>query len=308
VPDAHLLMIGDGPELPRLKQMAEDLGLTDHVHFTGLASGDRMDGLLAESAITTLRFGQDVGQGAGLIGTMVGVAIQRQAADVLAGLIASDALPPAERARLRDELHYVNRHTFSVTEAIESEFLVLGALWVHGEVSVPPTALLPTGEEALTERVMMARLADDHLRLADELLPRLDAPFPERLEAYDAYVEGMDDPWMAPDYARYDIQLTASRSRLLLLEIAAADGAFRAAQGRPPADLDELAKATPTLPRTDPLTADAFVLETVGGVRTLRSAAPGADGDPARLAQTGTSWNYDRMLQLELPAEATPIP
>ena len=53
-PDTHLLMIGDGPELPRLKQMASDLGVTDHVHFTGLASGDRMDGFLAESLITTL--------------------------------------------------------------------------------------------------------------------------------------------------------------------------------------------------------------------------------------------------------------
>ena len=54
VPDMHLLMIGDGPELPRLKQITSDLGLTDHVHFTGLASGGRMDSLLAESLITTL--------------------------------------------------------------------------------------------------------------------------------------------------------------------------------------------------------------------------------------------------------------
>ncbi len=53
-PDMHLLMIGDGPELPRLKEIAADLGVTEHVHFTGLASGDRMDGFLAESLITTL--------------------------------------------------------------------------------------------------------------------------------------------------------------------------------------------------------------------------------------------------------------
>ncbi|MAF67205.1 MAG: hypothetical protein CMJ84_16305 [Planctomycetes bacterium] len=53
-PDMHLLMIGDGPELPRLKEIAAGLGVTERVHFTGLASGDRMDGFLAESLITTL--------------------------------------------------------------------------------------------------------------------------------------------------------------------------------------------------------------------------------------------------------------
>lgn len=53
-PDMHLLMIGDGPELPRLKQIVADLGLAGHVHFTGLVSGDRMDSLLAESLITIL--------------------------------------------------------------------------------------------------------------------------------------------------------------------------------------------------------------------------------------------------------------
>jgi len=54
VPDSHLLMIGDGVEVPRLKELAADLGVADHVHFTGLASGDRMDSLIAESLVTTL--------------------------------------------------------------------------------------------------------------------------------------------------------------------------------------------------------------------------------------------------------------
>lgn len=54
VPEAHLLLIGDGPEIPRLKAMSEELGLTGNVHFTGLASGERLDSLLAETLVTTL--------------------------------------------------------------------------------------------------------------------------------------------------------------------------------------------------------------------------------------------------------------
>ncbi len=54
VPDAHFMMIGDGPEIPRLKALTAELKLMDRVHFTGLASGDRMDSLIAESLVTTL--------------------------------------------------------------------------------------------------------------------------------------------------------------------------------------------------------------------------------------------------------------
>lgn len=35
VPDAHLLLVGDGPLRPRLEQMAQSLGLTDRVTFLG---------------------------------------------------------------------------------------------------------------------------------------------------------------------------------------------------------------------------------------------------------------------------------
>ncbi len=54
VPEMHLLMIGDGPEIPRLKSLAAELGVAGRVHFTRLASGERMDSLLAESSVTTL--------------------------------------------------------------------------------------------------------------------------------------------------------------------------------------------------------------------------------------------------------------
>lgn len=256
----------------------------------------------AESSLTVLRFGHDLGQGAGLVGTMVGVVNQNSAADVLATLLAADALPAAERERLARELNYVNRHHFSIAEAVEGEFLALGALWVHGETTVPPSALLPVDQGDVFERMQMARWAEEQLKLADELLPILETPFPERIAAYDAMIEGADDAWMFPDYTAYDVRITATRTRLLMLEIAAADGAFRAGQGRAPADLDELAATYPDLPRTDPLTGDSFVLETVGGRRILRSQALGADGDPARLERIPTSIRVEGALRIELAA------
>lgn len=257
----------------------------------------------AESALTVLRYGHDVGQGSGLLGTMVGVAIQNQGADAVAALVTRDRLAGEDRARLAAELHYVNRHTFSVAEAVEAEFLTLGSLWVHDDLPVPPTALLPVGEMGLGERMVMTKVADDHLTLVDELLPALDAPFPERIAAYEDLMERLDDAWSMPDYLRYDVRLTATRARLLLLEIAAADGAFRATHGRAPADLDELAAAYPDLPRTDPLTLQDFVLTTGDGHRLLRSPALDADGDPARLGEIATSLDTEAMLQLELAAE-----
>jgi glycosyltransferase involved in cell wall biosynthesis len=38
VSDAHLLLVGDGPEMPALRQLVAELGLTDHVHFAGYQS------------------------------------------------------------------------------------------------------------------------------------------------------------------------------------------------------------------------------------------------------------------------------
>jgi len=54
VPEMHLLLIGDGSELPRLRGLASELGVADHVHFPGLASGSRLDDLLAETHVATL--------------------------------------------------------------------------------------------------------------------------------------------------------------------------------------------------------------------------------------------------------------
>ncbi len=36
------LIIGDGPELERLKSLAEEIGVADHVTFTGFLSGERL--------------------------------------------------------------------------------------------------------------------------------------------------------------------------------------------------------------------------------------------------------------------------
>jgi len=45
--DTHFLLIGDGPERPGLEAMARDLGIADHVTFTGYLRGDDLNRALS---------------------------------------------------------------------------------------------------------------------------------------------------------------------------------------------------------------------------------------------------------------------
>lgn len=53
-PDLRLIMAGDGPERPTLERMAEQLGISDRVTFTGHVGGTDKMQLLAESALFLL--------------------------------------------------------------------------------------------------------------------------------------------------------------------------------------------------------------------------------------------------------------
>lgn len=111
---------------------------------------------------------------------------------------------------------------------------------------------------------------------------------------------------MVPDYTGFDSSVTVTQARLRMLEIAAADSAFRATRGRTPTDLEELIADYADLPRIDPLTQDGFILITEDGRRLLRSKALGAEGVPARPELIGTTRNHEAMLQLELPGKVEP--
>ncbi len=51
VPDAHLVVAGDGPERDSLVQLAADLGLKERVHFTGYLARERVIDLFAASQL-----------------------------------------------------------------------------------------------------------------------------------------------------------------------------------------------------------------------------------------------------------------
>ena len=44
-PKPHLVLVGDGPELHGLRQLAVDLGLSDRVHFSGYPYGNDATGI-----------------------------------------------------------------------------------------------------------------------------------------------------------------------------------------------------------------------------------------------------------------------
>ncbi len=104
-------------------------------------------------------------------------------------------------------------------------------------------------------------------------------PYPERARQYPLLRQKASAGSIAavqPNYGPFDARITASRARLLLLAIAAADAEFRLSNDREPADLEELAGLAPPPPVDDPLTGGGFVLEDRGSDRFLSSSALGA--------------------------------
>ncbi len=51
IPEARLLVVGDGPERPRMEALARELGVTERVHFLGSRPHGEMPGLLASGQV-----------------------------------------------------------------------------------------------------------------------------------------------------------------------------------------------------------------------------------------------------------------
>ncbi len=52
--DVEAMVVGDGPERERLKQLVEELGVGDRIEFLGAQSNDQMPGLLGEADVAVI--------------------------------------------------------------------------------------------------------------------------------------------------------------------------------------------------------------------------------------------------------------
>jgi glycosyltransferase involved in cell wall biosynthesis len=52
VPNSHLLLVGEGHDVPRLKELAQSLGIASQVHFIGLVSYENMPAIMHASDIS----------------------------------------------------------------------------------------------------------------------------------------------------------------------------------------------------------------------------------------------------------------
>jgi phosphatidyl-myo-inositol dimannoside synthase len=64
VPDARLIVVGDGDDAPRLKQKAAALGINDHVLFTGFVSDAELQTMYPQAAVFAM---PSRGEGFGLV-------------------------------------------------------------------------------------------------------------------------------------------------------------------------------------------------------------------------------------------------
>jgi glycosyltransferase involved in cell wall biosynthesis len=63
IPEAHLLVIGDGPLRRQLEELVKDLGLADSVSFLGHISHDHVQELLGKTEVVVM---PSIGEGEGL--------------------------------------------------------------------------------------------------------------------------------------------------------------------------------------------------------------------------------------------------
>ena len=238
------------------------------------ANGDRDAHL--DAIFATMRMGQDVSRGSGLIGAMVAVAILDRASRDLEWLLLRDELTVGQASRARVELAYINRHPLDVASALRAEFLNLGGMWFEpGEVALPPTSIpLETAARSIGDR-LATRLASRELAQSwRDLLETQDLVYPDRARQYPRIEQrsGASDNLLIaaqPDYGRFDARITAASARLVLLQVAFHDVLFRRERGRLPASVEELAGAA-TL---DPLSGEPFEMESLGEQRFLSSPA-----------------------------------
>lgn len=263
---------------PRSLAPAMQLGqlMLLQAHVAG-AAGDRRAHL--DGIFTVMRLGHDMAQGSAMAGAMVGIALQDRASLDLLWLLRGEELTLDEVRHTRAQLEHVLAHPLSVEQALRDELMVTTAMWAR-PAQPPVTALEVIGANwSFTDRVVIGLASQDLLRMWQSLLEIQALPYPERARQYPLLHQKASAGSIAavqPNYGPFDARITASRARLLLLAIAAADAEFRLSNDREPADLEELAGLAPPPPVDDPLTGGGFVLEDRGSDRFLSSSALGA--------------------------------
>ncbi len=265
----------DDAGAPRSLAPAMQLGqlMLLQAHVAG-AAGDRitqLDGIFA-----VMRLGHDLAQGSAVVGAMVGIALQDRASLDLLWLLRGEELTLGQVQHARGQLAHVLAHPLSVEQALRDELMVTTAMWARPP-RPPVTALEVLGANwSFTDRVVIGLASTDLLDMWLSLLEIQALPYPERARQYPRIHQKASAGSIAalqPDYGQFDARITASRTRTMLLAIAAADAEFRLTHDRDPEELAELAELSVPAPAEDPLTGGEFVLEDRGGDRFLSSRA-----------------------------------
>ncbi len=279
-------------------------------HIAGL-NGDRSGKL--ESLTVTLRLGQDLSRGSGLLGAMIGVAIQQQTCDVLAQEIAGDTLTAEEARWLIAELDYVRSQPIDMLEALEDEWVTMAGYFPLGDdVAVPGVSKMYRTQGTVTEKMLFAMGAGTLIDQWADLMVLQTLPYKDRLEGYQKLEEEVADShnfWVSstPATAPFDARLVILDSQLQLLQIAAAEVVYRREVGQVPTVLVDLQQVVPELPLQDPLTGEDYLLAEDQGQRVLSSPA----WAPARRIEFGVDhWLGDPDqaddLRMVLPSPEVP--
>jgi len=245
-----------------------------------------------DAIATSLRVGVDLSRGAGMGGALAGMAVTDRASRDLEYLLAADVLTAAQARRVHDELAHVNARPMLVGEAVADELLKVSAPWFAGGDLPSP---VPPSDDAwsLPERIVIGMACNELAWAWDELLEAQLRPYADRSRDYlriGQQLADSDNPvassWAALDFAGLDARTTAARTRLQLLQVAAADAVVRLDSGASATSVRQLAEAVPGLPTTGALSGAPFLLEHDHGERSLTSAAL-AEPARSRLGVTG---------------------
>ena len=160
---AHLTIVGQGPEMARLRAIAGEMGVTEHVKFTGVLSHAQTMEILAASDVFVFPSIRDFGGGvvfealacgvppivvdyggpADIVTPAVGVKLPLAAADVIARGIA-ETLTKFDRDRTMLMRMSAEAQTYAadcLTWEVKSDFLTSLIYWAMGRRSAPASAI-----------------------------------------------------------------------------------------------------------------------------------------------------------------------
>ena len=204
-----------------------------------------------------------------------------------------DALGRTELQHVMDGLQYANNHPIDSKLLLEDFWLGMVAEIVFDEEDalIPPTITSRT----LTfhdpvEELLAKDYLNEELARWERLLQARHLPFPDRHDVYTTLGAAASKSWnkwhgysIAAEVGAWDQRITAHRSRLLLLQLAAAYRLFSTTHGRTPETLPDLQRFLGDPMPTDPLTGGSFVMTRRDGhVHLATSFRPPPPYDPSQ--------------------------